>query len=371
MQFKRNKPFIIMQIADTQEGKNVSRDTLRLINAALDRAEPDLAVFSGDQIQGESPAFKSKNAYENVKRTLTDIIRPLEERGVPFAATFGNHDSKSKISKKEQAEIYKSFKNCVDFVVNEEDCGTYTIPIKSSGGEKTVFNIYMVDSGGETKGGGYGPVTERQIDWYRRERDRLKDENGDYVPSMVFQHIPVEEYYNILKKADKKTPGAVRAFRKYKNQFFILDDKKVWQKESFQEYPAVPDINTGEFAAMKEKGDVFAIYVGHDHKNSFAGTHDGMDLGYTPGAGFNNYGMGADRGVRVFEINEENPREYKTYTLSFRELIGPNVEKPFRDFVFAHIPTTVDAAVLLGKKVLGALAGAALTAAVLYLIIKN
>ena len=48
----KNKTFKIMQIADTQEGTKVSPDTLDLINAALDRENPDLVIYSGDQIWG-------------------------------------------------------------------------------------------------------------------------------------------------------------------------------------------------------------------------------------------------------------------------------------------------------------------------------
>ena len=38
----KNETFKILQIADTQEGKKISPDTLDLINASLDREEPDL-----------------------------------------------------------------------------------------------------------------------------------------------------------------------------------------------------------------------------------------------------------------------------------------------------------------------------------------
>ena len=42
----KNDTFKILQIADTQEGRKVSPDTLALISAALDREEPDLVVYS-------------------------------------------------------------------------------------------------------------------------------------------------------------------------------------------------------------------------------------------------------------------------------------------------------------------------------------
>lgn len=44
--------FKVMQIADLQEIPAISPDTLKLMNAALDREKPDLVVFTGDQIKG-------------------------------------------------------------------------------------------------------------------------------------------------------------------------------------------------------------------------------------------------------------------------------------------------------------------------------
>ena len=46
----KNDTFRIMQIADVQEGANISPDTIALINAALDKENPDLVVYSGDQM---------------------------------------------------------------------------------------------------------------------------------------------------------------------------------------------------------------------------------------------------------------------------------------------------------------------------------
>lgn len=84
--------------------------------------------------------------------------------------------------------------------------------------------------------------------------------------------------------------------------------------------PADPQINSGEFDAFKEKGEVLGVYFGHDHNNSFNGKVDGIDLGYTQGAGFHVYGPGKDRGVRVIELNKDST--FKTYDLRFKDLVG-------------------------------------------------
>lgn len=108
----------------------------------------------------------------------------------------------------------------------------------------------------------------------------------------MFQHIPVPEFFDVIKKVPKGTKGAVLAYGAHENEYFVLNDETIAEGGFMLESPASPDVNTGEFEAMSEKGDVLGIYVGHDHNNSFVVKYKGVDLGYTQGAGFNVYGPG-------------------------------------------------------------------------------
>ncbi|MDR1630132.1 MAG: metallophosphoesterase family protein [Oscillospiraceae bacterium] len=365
-QFKPNGTFRIMQITDTQEDPNVSPDTVRLIDAALDKAKPDLVVFTGDQIKGYSTKFRGKDAKTKVKGALDAITGPVRSRGIPFAVTFGNHD-KQALPEEEQMAIYRESPLCINPA--EEIAGshgTFHIPIFSSTGEKVAFNLYLIHSGGDAKGGGYENVNEEKIRWYQATREQLKEQVGAYVPSLVFQHIPVDEYYQILKRADKKTKGAVRAYRTHKDEYYVLPDELLANGHFLGERPASPDVNSGEFEALAEKGEVLGMWVGHDHINSFAGNHKGIDLGYTQGAGFNVYGPGVNRGVRVFDLDETKPNTYKTHTLTFQALVGKKVKKPLKNYLYSHVPTTVDAAIPLIIKTLLALA--AIIAAIVVLV---
>ncbi len=49
--------FRIMQVADIQDTQATSRDTLQFLAAALDKARPDLVVFTGDQFKGYGVSF--------------------------------------------------------------------------------------------------------------------------------------------------------------------------------------------------------------------------------------------------------------------------------------------------------------------------
>ena len=51
MKFNKNGKFKIMQITDIQEIYNVSPDTLKLLENAVEKEKPDLVIYTGDQIK--------------------------------------------------------------------------------------------------------------------------------------------------------------------------------------------------------------------------------------------------------------------------------------------------------------------------------
>ena len=340
LRFNSDHKFKIMQIADTQEIPAVSPDTLSLINNALDREKPDLVIFTGDQIKGYSKKFKKDPAI--IESTIDILVEPIAKRNIPFMVTYGNHDAQCGVDNRGQYKFYAKYDNFISGDLrNSDDVGTADIQIYSSTEDKPVFELYIIDSHGKAKdGAGYAPVDKEQIEWYVSRREQLKAENGDYLPSLVFQHIPVPEFFDVIKKVPKGTKSAVPAYGAHENEYFVLNDETIAEGGFMLESPASPDVNTGEFETMSEKGDVLGIYVGHDHNNSFVVKYKGVDLGYTQGAGFNVYGPGENRGVRIFELDETAPREYKTHTATFKELCGTKIKTPVKEFIYKHAPTS-------------------------------
>ena len=95
MKYNINGKFKIMQLADIQEIPNVSVDTVKLIDRALEEENPDLVVLTGDQIKGYGMSYgkKSGNKKQEVFDVLSKILEPVTKRGIPYAVTFGNHDN--------------------------------------------------------------------------------------------------------------------------------------------------------------------------------------------------------------------------------------------------------------------------------------
>lgn len=357
----KNETFKILQIADTQEGVKVSPDTLNLINAALDKESPDLVVYSGDQIWGKS-VFKGDKT--KVKATLDTLTKPVRDRNIPFTICFGNHDRQVGLSNEEQFEIYQDFDGFIGENTRDIDgCANHVIEICD--GDDPKFLLYLIDSHSNLEIG-YDNVHENQIEWYRKTRDSYEQKYGKLIPSIVIQHIPVCEVFELLTEVKRNTKGAVRGFRTHANKFYVLNRDKVNSTGFMKESPADPQENSGEFAAFKEKGEVLGVYFGHDHNNSFNGKVDGIDLGYTQGAGFHVYGPGKDRGVRIIELKKDST--FDTYDLRFKDIVNKKIQEPLRYAIMQIMPTNLfDAASRAIKFFIGLGAVAIITLLILYL----
>ncbi len=371
-----NGKFRIMQIADIQDTQHTSDATVRFIREALQKAKPDLVVFTGDQIKGYGFYLFGGDNKKKVTECINKFLVPLDETGIPFTFVFGNHDDQAfSISKKEQYAIYNSHEMCVAYNADDEIDGycNHNLEIKGEDG-KTKLNVYLVDSLTSTLDGTCDHVHENQLEWYKNTRDRLKEENGDYVPSVVFQHIPVNEIYELLMEVPKGTPNSARGYREWEGKYFAVNPQMatIDNRTFIGETPSVPEKNGGEFNVMNEKGDVFLMLFGHDHNNSFIGEYKGMKLGYTQGCGFNVYGPGKKRGVRLIDFDESNPAEFTSTTLTVEDLEKFDVGNKVKHFFYSYAPTSVDAVKVLAKQILPpVVAGIATTAVAVKLLKKK
>ena len=353
LQFRPDGTFKIMQITDVHGICKKTPDTTRLIEGILDREKPDLVVFTGDQIKGYGLSYLTGDKVKKVEQAIDNYTEPVDRRGIPFLVTFGNHDPQVGISQEKQMEMYRAFDSCV---IPEEDFefgpGTCSVPVYGSDGTRPVLNLYAFDSGSNAPEGGYDSFKPEMIEWYRSIREKLREQWGGYIPSFVFQHIPVDEIYNLYDEVDKKHPEAVKAFRTRKGKYYRLKDAFAHDDVKLYEPSGSPDVNTGEFDAMREKGEVFAMMCGHDHKNNFIGTYEGIDMGYGPSCGFNEYGNSVERGCRMIVFNENDVRHYDSYVVTYRDLFGTKVSNPFQKGFYDKVPTSIDAGVVAGSKLL-------------------
>ena len=186
LRFQKDGTFKIMQITDMQEIPAISKDTIALMERAVLEEQPDLVVYTGDQIKGYGVTYKGKGEEleREVAQTIGKLLEPVTKRGIPFAVTFGNHDCQVGISNQDQFyHIYKRLPNCIGEQAEGIDGGgTCAIPIEASDGSgRDVFELYLFDSGTDAREGGYEAFDPKIIAWYRKQREDLREKNGMYV----------------------------------------------------------------------------------------------------------------------------------------------------------------------------------------------
>lgn len=343
----------VLQISDLQDNRFTCVDTLRFMEAAVKKIKPDLIVFTGDQLDVVDLWGKGEKCRENVEKAINRLFSVFESFDIPFVLTFGNHDRETGLPNEEQAKIYAKMKNCIcfdDLNDGRPDAGTFNVPIMSSDGSRTAMNIYVFDTGSKTNGV-YGDVRKEQLEWLDK---KSREVDAD---SIVFQHIPVDEIYQLLEKVPKGTEGAEPAYETRKGEYYKRRDGIKFMGE-YGETPAALPRECGEFEQLKKQGDVFAVYCGHDHYDSFIGTVDGIDLGYCPGAGYNTYGI-RQREVRVFEFEESNVRDYKTYTVSYGDVCDKPLAEPVKTYIFSIAPCCTPQLPMFAVKVVALLAAIA------------
>lgn len=330
-----NGKFTILQVSDPQDLQFVRKTMVRMLDAAYDRVNPDLVVFTGDNILGNhlrDARFGSRKVilspdgeFEAMKTAINHVAEPVNRRNIPFTMIYGNHDDMNFISKEKQAEIWSGYGNFIglDKTGASGETATFNLPIMSSDGIKTAFNLWLMDSARLDKAEEkcHTGVKRQSVDWYIKTSDELKKQNGGKpVPSLLFQHIPFTEMTRLNCPCKKDDFGAIPFFRKGEPEKYIRLDPSI--ADGFLGEPIDGcEENYGEFDAIKQQGDVVAAIFGHDHRNNFIAELDGIKIIQSSAASFRCYGNDL-RGVRVIEINEDDPENITTYFLTYSALCG-------------------------------------------------
>lgn len=329
--------FKILVLADLQDTNEPQKETLAILNAALDQTAPDLVILLGDNIAG----YWNGVTKEETVQAVDAIAKPIDDRGIPFALVFGNHDHEGLCSEgvgmtEEEAKAFllscfQKYPSCIA-VAGEEMTGycNYNLPILDSAGEKTVFNLWCMDSNpyaAEEEGGGYGYVHADQTAWYQRTAEALKAQNGGQpVPSLLFQHIIVPEVYDMFKTVEKGTKGAFRGNSSFHDTWYLADNLT---QGDVREAPCPPDFNGGQFQSWLAVGDILGAFFGHDHTNDFMGEYEGIELVAVPACTF--YSYGNYRGVRTITLHEEDLSTFETEVLTYDDLGCARVWNVFKD----------------------------------------
>lgn len=278
LKFNEEGKFKILQLTDLHMAlgnpkSDIAYENIKNVVAA---ENPDLILVTGDLIYS-SPA---KDIFNYVMDFLSSF-------NIPYAITFGNHDHQFGLDNDALFSLAKKYPLCLSTDVRGlTGTGNCEIGVKGSNG-KDALMLYCFDSGDlsplkDSGVKGYSYIHADQIAWYvRKSKEHAKNNGGQPLPSLAFFHIPFPEY-----------------------SYAINDDQ--WKCLGHKgEKPCAPLLNTGLFAAMKERGDVMGTFCGHDHDNDYAVNYYGILLSYGRFTGGDTeYNNLKPNGARVIELKE-------------------------------------------------------------------
>lgn len=305
IKFNDNGKLKIMHITDTHLSDNNIEASLFLIDEACRREMPDIAVITGDNVDNCNDSTKTKSYIDR-------LMNVFESKKIPVSVTFGNHDSERGAMSREELMAYYNTFSCSHSVDDGDalsGCGTYTVPVMSSDNSKIAFNLWIFDSNDYDEKGRYGCVLADQVEWYKAVSDELCAQNGGKkVYSLAFQHMIVPEVYDALKKVKRRTLYSF-AHMYNKNDYYTFR-RDVKNFGTFNETPCCGFYNYGQFDAMAEKGDVLAIFSGHDHTNAFGVRHKNIDIVNSLSTRSQSDRFSSQYGYRIIEVDENDTSKY-------------------------------------------------------------
>jgi len=311
LKFNNDGKFKILMMSDIQEPLNIDKRTLPAINKLIDFVKPDFIMLGGDNCDHNSVKTK-----DDIKTYLDKITVPMESRKIPWAHVFGNHDHDIKVDDVEKTEIYESYPYCIS-KHSEGIFGTtnFILPVKKSDSEDIAFNIWAIDTNdlitdssiklNEDKFSLKRPINSDAWDiihfdqqmWYYLNSMEFEKRCGRKIPEFMFQHIALWEFQYIADNMEKLSGSGCT-----------------------EERMGLGHYNSGMFSVIAERGDIISVASGHSHIDDFSGKLAGITLSLDSSAGYSPYGYDENRGGRVFEIDEKDIENFKTYMVHYKDL---------------------------------------------------
>ncbi|KAJ5494680.1 hypothetical protein N7463_010767 [Penicillium fimorum] len=309
LRFTENGTFQISVFNDLHfaEDDEADNKTIGVMRSVLSSENVQLVVLNGDLISGE--ATQSSNSSLYVDR----IVAPLVDRGLPWASTYGNHDSEVNLNPEEMFHQEIKYENSLTQrrVLNSTAGITnYYLPVfphEGSNDNTPAFILWFFDSQG-----GHYALTEKEdgksgarqtwvdhsvVEWFQKANANITSTYGKAIPSLAFVHIPVH---------------AMRAFQK--SGVSPINEPGInGERVQEQGYDADSGYHSQDFpfiSALLNTTGMAATFSGHDHDNDWCFkwdgklsglnvTGNGMNMCYGRHTGYGGYGDWARGGRQI------------------------------------------------------------------------
>ncbi|KAK7687305.1 hypothetical protein QCA50_009810 [Cerrena zonata] len=379
LHFSHEGKFKVLQVADLHFSvtAGVCRDTpispcpssdnltSSLIGKIIDTEKPDMVVFTGDQLNGQGTSWDSKTVLAKFAKSVT-------ERGIPWAAIFGNHDDEDGESREYQAKWMQEMPYSLVQTGPKDihGVGNYVLKVWSADASKThLLTLYFLDSGSYSKGwldiGGlihgteYDWIHQDQIDWFLEESARISAIERPFTPdgtkdlgelwkrqsfdqvtpttrrlakpnALMFFHIPLEEAY-AAADVDSRTGKPLDV-----GNHDIEGPGNAKKQAGFFHKGILSAMETDHRAGGDAK-EVKVVANGHCHLTDNCRRVNGVWMCFGGGGSYSGYGkVGFDRRFRIYDISDygETIRTYKRTEhdeiIDEMVLVGSGAPPPYR-----------------------------------------
>jgi len=297
-----------------------------------------LVVFSGDQLNGQGTSWDARSIVAKFARAVTD-------KGIPWAAVFGNHDEEDSVSKEQQMALMKGLPySLVERGPKDiHGVGNYILKVHSADASKTqLLTLYFLDSGDYVgKLNWLGFVTPTEYDWIRQSQiDWFLQESASINPiQRPFSPDTGKDFGSSWRRQDQITPDLIKLAKPNALMFFHIPLPETYVKADMNPSTGKPlDVGIKEIepkgSAKKSDGffakgllkamessnlankarEVKVIGNGHCHVTENCRRVNGVWLCFGGGGSYSGYGkIGFDRRFRIYDISDfgETIRTYK------------------------------------------------------------
>ncbi|KZP11437.1 Metallo-dependent phosphatase [Athelia psychrophila] len=261
----------------TEWGPTQDVNSLKLMRTVLVDEAPDYIVTNGDLITGE-------NTYRENSTELVDMImRPLNEVGVPFSSSFGNHDNQKNISHREEILREQSIsplsytRLAPEHIGGQGGEGNYWVPIYENAKDlRPALIIWFFDSrGGWSLGDTSAPLPDwvdaSVAGWIQRETYIMDAAWGAAESTgraaLVFVHIPPHAIEKVSKSLNETANPGLNADALGQGSTQASDNPKSIGRDQ----PFWDALNT-------HVKNLRAIISGHNHGNEWCAREPTKDV---------------------------------------------------------------------------------------------
>ena len=273
--------FKILHLTDIHLGGSLTSSlkdikALKACYAEILYTQPDLVIVTGDLCFPMGIMSMSLNNSAPIKQ----FAAFMEKTGIPWAFTYGNHDTES-ISALNDAELdevfrslsYKTSGNLLYPYTQPDIMGRNNQIIEIQNADGTLNTaLVLIDSNTYTGKGlnDYDYIHDDQVQWYESEIRKRNEEAGHTVNSLVFFHVPLQEYRTAT-------------------ELYLAGSSEV--KWYFGENPGDHGGITNELVCCSDYpsklfdtayalGSTTGFFCGHDHYNNASLEYKGIRLTY-------------------------------------------------------------------------------------------